>query len=401
MVQGEAEVHWSGEASSSLAGAGSLVEGLAHEEGRLRKKRCLKKGGELARREEADLHAVLALSREEARHSGLTFSPAEPANSRPAKPVHSRPAKLIYSRPMEPVDSMPTESVHVVDIEGDFASPVGRQHTTTVRGVLESQHKGRDKASRRPRGIQNSCPNMAVTSTLVHRGVLGVTLGETSWCSANEEIFRSEETLVGLLKDLYAAKFEQELAKETAVKVLAELDAAKAERDEALDDANDGILAKRDLEQALEEATTEVTSLPLQKVNTEASICRLSDKGERDREEASKLSSKLDVEESQADIVRLQAELEAPRAEPAQLRADSSKEAKGDASGKSPLIISRYLHNDAHRQREKFKRTHYARGGFVKALLKVEALYLKLDLSSLYASSSKSHHDPSYTTPHP
>ncbi|KAL5980938.1 hypothetical protein ACLOJK_028858 [Asimina triloba] len=76
------------------------------------------------RREEADLHAVLALSRKEDRLSGLTFSRAEPANSRPAKPVHSRPAKLIYSRPMEPVDSMPTESVHVVDVEGDFASPV-------------------------------------------------------------------------------------------------------------------------------------------------------------------------------------------------------------------------------------------------------------------------------------
>ncbi|KAL5980947.1 hypothetical protein ACLOJK_028867 [Asimina triloba] len=243
---------------------------------------------------------------------------------------------------------------------------------------------------------------MAATSTLVHRGVLGVTLGETSWCSANEEIFwcpfdvearalkilsdlLPEETLVGLLKDLDTAKFEQELAKETTVKLLAELDAVKAKRDEALDDANGGILAKRDLEQALEEATTKVTSLPLQKLNTEASICLLSDKGERDREEASKLSFELDVEESQVDIVRLQAELEAPQVEPAQLRANSSEEAEA-------LIISRYLRNDAHRQRDKFKRTHYARGGFVKALLEVEALYLKLDLSSLYASSCKSHH---------
>ncbi|KAL5980946.1 hypothetical protein ACLOJK_028866 [Asimina triloba] len=309
----------------------------------------------LARREVADLHTVLALSREEARRSGLTFSPAEPTNSRPAKLVHSRPAKLIYSRPMEPIDSMPTESVHVVDVEGDFASPIGRQRTTMVRGFLKSQHKGHDKASRRPRGIQNSCRNMAATSTLVHRGVLGVTLGETSWCSANEEIFRcpfdiearalkilsdllpsrAEETLVGLLKDLDAAKFEQELAKETTVKLLAKMDAAKAERDEALDDANGGILAKRDLEQALEEATTKVTNLSLQKLNTEVSICRLSDKGDRAREEASKLSSELDLEESQTDIVRLQAELEAPWAEPAQLRADSSEEAEGDASGQA------------------------------------------------------------------
>ncbi|KAL6003223.1 hypothetical protein ACLOJK_023446 [Asimina triloba] len=45
-VRGEADVRRSGEASSSLAGAGSLAEGLAvlvREEGRLRKKRRLKK----------------------------------------------------------------------------------------------------------------------------------------------------------------------------------------------------------------------------------------------------------------------------------------------------------------------------------------------------------------------
>ncbi|KAL5980924.1 hypothetical protein ACLOJK_028844 [Asimina triloba] len=256
------------------------------------------------------------------------------------------------------------------------SKPSGRQRTTTVRGFLESQHKGRDKASRRPRGIQNSCRNMAATSTLVHRGVLGCPFDIearalkilSDLLPVREEALqsRAKETLVGLLKDLYVAK-------ETAVKLLAELDAAKAEWDAALDDANGGILAKRDLEQALEEATTKVTSLPLQKLDTEASICRLPDKGERAREEASKLSTELDVEESQADIVRLQAELEAPRAEPAQLQAESSEEAEGDASGQ-------------------FKRTHYARCGFVKALLEVEALYLKLDLSSLYASSSKSHH---------
>ncbi|KAL6003231.1 hypothetical protein ACLOJK_023454 [Asimina triloba] len=78
----------------------------------------------LARREEVDLHAALALSREEAHCSGLAVFLAEPANSRPTEVVHSRPVELIYSRPVEPVDSMPAESIHVVDIEGDSASPV-------------------------------------------------------------------------------------------------------------------------------------------------------------------------------------------------------------------------------------------------------------------------------------
>ncbi|KAL6003232.1 hypothetical protein ACLOJK_023455 [Asimina triloba] len=163
---------------------------------------------------------------------------------------------------------------------------------------------------------------------------------------------RAEETAVGLLKDLDAAKFEQVLAKETATKLLAKLDATKAELDEALDDAKGVILAKRDLKRALEEAI--------------------------------------------AEIVRLQAELEAPRAEPAQLWANSSEGAEGDASGQASgplsgesraLIISRYLRSDAHRQREEFERTHYAHGGFVKALLEDAALYPKLDLSSLYGSS--------------
>ncbi|KAL5980917.1 hypothetical protein ACLOJK_028837 [Asimina triloba] len=148
---------------------------------------------------------------------------------------------------------------------------------------------------------------MVATQTPVRRGVLGATLWQTSWCSANEEIFRypfdiearalkilsdhllvstwreealqsrAEETLVGLLKDLDAAKFEQELSKETATELLAELDAAKAEQDEALNEAKGGILAKRDLERALEEATAEVTRFLLQKLNAEASICLLSD----------------------------------------------------------------------------------------------------------------------------
>ncbi|KAL6003246.1 hypothetical protein ACLOJK_023469 [Asimina triloba] len=115
---------------------------------------------------------------------------------------------------------------------------------------------------------------MAATPTPVGRGVLGATLEETSSCSADEEIFlcpfdiearalkilsdllpvstwraealrsRVEETVVGLLKDLDVAKFEQVLTKETAAKLLIELNVAKAERDEALDDAKGVILAK-------------------------------------------------------------------------------------------------------------------------------------------------------------
>ncbi|KAL6002972.1 hypothetical protein ACLOJK_023194 [Asimina triloba] len=159
---------------------------------------------------------------------------------------------------------------------------------------------------------------MAAILTPVGREVLGVTLGETSSRSADEEIFRcpfdiearalkilsdllpvstwraealqsrAMETAVGLLKDLDAAKFEQELAKEAVAKLLAKLDAVKAEKDEALDDAKGVILAKRDLERALEEATTE-------KLNAKASIRRLSDQGERSWEEASKLSSEVGI----------------------------------------------------------------------------------------------------------
>ncbi|KAL6002968.1 hypothetical protein ACLOJK_023190 [Asimina triloba] len=247
-----------------------------------------------------------------------------------------------------------------------------------VRGFPTSHHKGRDKASRMPRGIENSCRNMVVTLTPIGRGVLGVTLGETSSCKVDEEIcwcpFDIEARALKILSDRLPV-LTWEPAKETIEKLL-------TERDEALDDAKGVILAKRDLERALEEATTE-------KLNAEASIRRLSDQGKRVWEEASKLSSEVE-------IVGLQAELEVPRAEPAQLRAASSKGAEGDASGKASgplsgesraLIISGYLLIDVHRQREEFERTHYVHGGFVKALLEDVALYPKLDLSSLYGSS--------------
>ncbi|KAL6002966.1 hypothetical protein ACLOJK_023188 [Asimina triloba] len=334
-TQGEADVH----RSAIREGQGPVMLQEEEEE-------------RLTRREEVDLHAALDLSREEVGCFGLAVSLAEPANS----------------RPVALIDSMPAKSVHVVDVnfwERAFRSSIeGRQRAATVRGFLTSQHQGRDKASRRPQGIENSCRNMSATPTPVSRRVFGATLGETSSCSADEEIFRCPfdiearalkilsnlipvltwETAVGLLKDLDASKFEQELAKEIATKLLAELDAAKAELDEALDDAKGVILAKRDLERALKEAT--------------------------------------------AEIVRLQAKLEAPRAEPAQLRSDSSEGAEGEASGQASGPLSgEYLRSDAHRQREEFERTHYAHGGFVKALLEDAVLYPKLDLSSLYGSS--------------
>ncbi|KAL6003219.1 hypothetical protein ACLOJK_023442 [Asimina triloba] len=220
---------------------------------------------------------------------------------------------------------------------------------------------------------------MATTLTPVGRGILGATLGETSSCSADEEIFQCPfdiearalkilsdllpvstwETAVGLLKDLDAAKFEQVLAKETATKLLAKLDATKAERDEALDDAKSVILAKRDLERALEEATTE-------KLNAEASIRRLSDQGERAWEEASKLSSEVGVATAEVTALLGQANYV------------GAKEAKLLAK-----LEESYLRSDAYRQREEFERTHYAHGGFVKALLEDATLYPKLDLSSL------------------
>ncbi|KAL5980919.1 hypothetical protein ACLOJK_028839 [Asimina triloba] len=101
---------------------------------------------------------------------------------------------------------------------------------------------------------------MAATPTPVRRGVLGATLSETSWCSANEEIFR------------YPFDIEAR-----ALKILNDLLLVSTWRDEALNEAKGGILTERDLERALEEATAEVTRLLLQKLNAEASTCLLSD----------------------------------------------------------------------------------------------------------------------------
>ncbi|KAL6003242.1 hypothetical protein ACLOJK_023465 [Asimina triloba] len=172
---------------------------------------------------------------------------------------------------------------------------------------------------------------------------------------------RAEEAAVGLLKDLDAAKFEQLLAKEIATKLLAKLDATKAERDEALDEAKGVILAKRDLERALEEATAE---------------------------EASKLSSEVDVATTEVAALLGQASYLGAKESKLLAKLEESGQASGPLSGESrALIISRYLRSDAHRQREEFERTHYAHGGFVKGLLEDAALYPKLDLSSLYGSS--------------
>ncbi|KAL5977569.1 hypothetical protein ACLOJK_041467 [Asimina triloba] len=117
---------------------------------------------------------------------------------------------------------------------------------------------------------------------------------------------RAEKTMAGVLKDLAIATFEWERIKEALVELLAELDATKAERDEALNDTEGVILAKRDLERALEETTTEATNLHLQKLNAEASIRWLSDQVAHALEEALNLSSKLGTVKIEAAILRSQ-----------------------------------------------------------------------------------------------
>ncbi|KAL5984535.1 hypothetical protein ACLOJK_018640 [Asimina triloba] len=82
-------------------------------------------------------------------------------------------------------------------------------------------------------------------------------------------------------------------AKEATTELLAELDVMLAERDKMLDDAENATSAKKDLKQALEEATTEATALRLQKLDAETSIRQLSNQVVHALEEASRLSSKL------------------------------------------------------------------------------------------------------------
>ncbi|KAL5987084.1 hypothetical protein ACLOJK_041080 [Asimina triloba] len=76
------------------------------------------------------------------------------------------------------------------------------------------------------------------------------------------------------------------------------LDATRVELDEARDDPGGISLTKKDLEWALVEATTEAGDLRLQKLGLEASFWRLSDQVNHTREEASRLSSELDVEQA-------------------------------------------------------------------------------------------------------
>ncbi|KAL6003216.1 hypothetical protein ACLOJK_023439 [Asimina triloba] len=334
------------------------------EEGRHRKKRRLKRAirkgqgpvmlqedeeERLARREEVDLHAALALSREEAHCSSLAVSLAEPANS--------RPAELFLG-------------------EGLLSESSGRQRAATVRGFPTSQHKGYDKASRRPRGIENSSRNMAATPTPVGCGVLAATLGETSLATSSLSRHGSVGSEGGSLAVMSRGD-------RGGQKLLTELDATKAERDEALDHAKGVILAKK-LQQRL--PVCAYRSLTPRLPSADCPTKWLLFKAKR----ATRASRRQSCWRS------LRSQLEAPQAEPAQLRADLSEGAEGDASSQASgplsgesraLIISRYLRSDAHRQRVEFEHTHYAHGGFVKALLEDATLYPKLDLSSLYGSS--------------
>ncbi|KAL5987824.1 hypothetical protein ACLOJK_035579 [Asimina triloba] len=117
------------------------------------------------------------------------------------------------------------------------------------------------------------------------------------------------------------------------------------------------------------------------------------------------LSTKL--ESLQAEITRLQVELEVPQAESWQgAGGDAGGQVLGPASGEHrALVISEYLHHgskyqyqeayrlppkrirygyrDTHQRMEEFMRSYYAQDCFVKALSEVATLYPMLDLSSL------------------
>ncbi|KAL6003244.1 hypothetical protein ACLOJK_023467, partial [Asimina triloba] len=186
----------------------------------------------------------------------------------------------------------------------------------------------------------------------------------------------------GVTQDIDIAKFEQVLAKETAAKLLTALDTVKVERDEALDDAKGVILAKK-LQQRLPACAYRSLTprLPSTDCPTKESVL-----GRRHR--SCHLRSTLLwlkwllfkakratwAPRRQSCWRSLRSQLEAPQAELAQLRADSSEGAEGDASSQASgplsgesraLIISGYLRSDAHRQREEFERTHNAHGGFL------------------------------------
>ncbi|KAL6000000.1 hypothetical protein ACLOJK_034677 [Asimina triloba] len=88
---------------------------------------------------------------------------------------------------------------------------------------------------------------------------------------AGEEL-GAEKATTELLQELGARTLELERARTVVAKLHAELDTTRAERDEARDDAKDAVLAKQDLEPALEEAKREATGLQLQKLDVGAYI---------------------------------------------------------------------------------------------------------------------------------
>ncbi|KAL5986369.1 hypothetical protein ACLOJK_014702, partial [Asimina triloba] len=77
-------------------------------------------------------------------------------------------------------------------------------------------------------------------------------------------------------------------------------------------------------------------------------------------------------------VARLREELEASHAEVARLQLTL----RGDATHPSAVID--YLRSEAYRHQMEFEQAHHSWSGYIRAISDVAALYLELDLSSLY-----------------
>ncbi|KAL6001885.1 hypothetical protein ACLOJK_040449 [Asimina triloba] len=111
----------------------------------------------------------------------------------------------------------------------------------------------------------------------------------------------------------------------------------------------------------------------------------VADRGDRRRAVLSQESvawSGLEEADLLSDMSLLREELEVSRAEVALFQSLL----RGDDARSSAMV--EYLQSTAYRCRVEFKRAHHSQDSYVRALSDVTALYSKIDLSSLYQSSS-------------